>query len=91
MSNELFLVLVLFFISVLYLKCKRRSYFDARPNPEQIEEFTKQIQKNSHVIGKSLDNAKAKMPWMDAVTYEDLRHLANKGELTPEAIKQTLI
>jgi hypothetical protein len=91
MSNELFLVLILFFVSVLYLRCQRRSHFNARPNQQEIEEFAEQVKQNSGIIGKSLDTAKGKMPWMDAVTYEDLRHLANKGQLTKDAIKQTLV
>lgn len=83
--------IILALLLLLWVSCKSRSYFNAKPTAKEVEMYTQQVEKHSGLIGKSLDSAKAKMPWMDAVTYEDLRHLADKGKLTKDAIKQTLL
>jgi hypothetical protein len=53
--------------------------FSHKPNSEESEEYTNTILANRGKFA-SMNTAKAQMPWLDAITYEDIRKLISKDQ-----------
>jgi hypothetical protein len=83
MDEDLKLVVVVFIIFLLarlVLK-PNRDYLQARPHDAERERMVRTIIKHEPAFknGK-LKDLSYKMPWLDAITYEDIRHLIRANE-----------
>lgn len=89
------LIIILVVIVVLlymYLPCRTIEHAGEAEaeNFTPTREMAQDVVANIDTIGKSLDSAKKKMPWMNVVSYEGVRHLMSGGNPTVEQIMSVL-
>jgi hypothetical protein len=81
-------ILVLLF---LLMNCKnKKDGFDSKPSELQKQKFTDEIIKNRSDFVSDMYSAREKMPWLDAITYEDVRNLIRENNFNKESILNIL-
>ncbi len=68
-------VLLLYF----YLPCGSNCENNKNQNFTPTQPMAEDVMKNIGVFGTSLESAKAKIPWMNVVSYEGIRQLLRNG------------
>lgn len=63
--------------------------FESKPTEEQIGKFTNEMIEHRDAF-RSLKDAKNKMPWIDAITFEDARMLKLGNKFNKENLSQIL-
>jgi hypothetical protein len=71
---------LLFLLIILaYIVLDKKEYFTNRET--LAEKQADHIIKNTHYFNSDFYTARAGVPWIDAITYEDVRKLKNGGNL----------
>jgi hypothetical protein len=86
MSSNLGLVIALIVLLIIY-KFSCSEGFNGKPSEEEINKYTKQLITNKPLIETGLSESKSKMPWLDAITYEDARGLIRRDSFTEPNVK----
>ena len=91
MNNfHIFLFMVMAIVIFSHRNCSEKEYLVSRPQANELPRMVRKIMggKDYFSSGGNLDEVKKSMPWMDAVLYEDLRHMYGKGNFTESNIKK---
>ena len=75
----LFLIIIL-----IYMFLDKKEYFNNRE--PLAEKHAATIINNKHYFNNDFYTARAVMPWIDAITYEDVRKLKHGGNLNKETL-----
>jgi hypothetical protein len=71
---------ILVIVIVVYFLCKCRTEgLTNKPSKEQKQYMLNQMLNHKELFSTSLENTKNKLPWVDAVVYEDVRSLIYKN------------
>lgn len=65
--------------------------FESKPSPDQVEQFASEVERHKHLFDRGLYEARSAMPWIDAITYEDIRKLKINGDLNKENVSRILV
>lgn len=93
MCEDLQLVLLICVVVLLLkLTMSNKDFLVARPNSNKREGMVKNIMAHKVLFEKSdLNTAKYKMPWLDAITYEEVRSLILSNKFNAENIRRLLV
>jgi hypothetical protein len=78
-------ILIILLIILLLFKNKREPLAN-KPKPDMIPKMTQQIIENEGMFVGNLNKVKEKLPWMDAVLYEDVRNLSFKKNINTDTV-----
>lgn len=79
----IFLIIIL-----LYIMLDKKEYFTIRET--LAEKRADEIIKNRQFFNNDFYTARAVMPWIDAITYEDVRHLKHSDNLNKSSLVKLL-
>jgi hypothetical protein len=79
-------ILVVFVIALVSTNYKEGLV--SKPNDAEKVQYFNDIVNNKHIFGGqgTFYEAKEKMPWMDAIIYEDVRQLARQNNLNKNSV-----
>ncbi len=82
----LFFIIVLFIILLWDFNCKEA--LTTKPNDAEKQKYINEILNNKKIFGNrhTYYSAKEKIPWMDAIIYEDVRQLARQNNLNKNSV-----
>lgn len=64
----------------------------ARPNDARREQLVREIIRSKNLFRQAtLAETKQILPWIDVITYEDMRHLLRDGKFTEPHIRDALV
>ena len=87
---NIFLSLILVLLLIIFINCSRES-FESKPTEKQMKIFGEQIIDNKKLFNKSFYDTRGEMPWIDAITYEDVRSLISKNKFNKDNVKLLFI
>jgi hypothetical protein len=90
MSGVTYLILAgcLVVLGIMLIKCQKHDGF--KPNRQEQEKRANELVSNIKHVKDGLTNAKQVMPWIDPVTYEDVRKLLRQNNYNKSTIMQVL-
>ncbi len=93
LDYDIYVLLAIF--GILLIVCYKyrmhnRSLFTNKPTKIEADLYTQQIIRNKNVFDTNLYEAKEKMPWIDAITYEDIRKLIRENNFNNKTILSAL-
>jgi hypothetical protein len=89
--DERFLAIVVCMILVVILNI-RKECLEIKPSEAAKIKLANSVVNNQHLFSGTtgFKNARNKLPWLDAVTYEDSRLLSRDGKLNINNVSQIL-
>lgn len=91
MDNILLAVVIIIigyiFYKLITMYCGKE-YLVSKPNKQQKKDMIREVMKNKKMFTNKyrMDDVKVKIPWMDAVSYEDLRRLYRTNKFTNSSV-----
>lgn len=91
------MILIIAFLILLFIlwKCSSGSDsegFVSKPTDADIKKFSDSVLQNNQIFhGGTFYEAREKMPWIDAVTFEDLRILHKNNNLNGTSLREVFI
>lgn len=86
------ILLAFLLLLVMIIICKtektKREGFVAKPTKEQAVKFGGELMNNRSLLRVGFQETKNKMPWIDAVVYEDARALELKNNLNERTVQK---
>ena len=80
---------VIIIIGILVLLNVQTEGLTSKPSNFEKQKYTNEILANKNIFAKStFYNAKEKMPWLDALIYEDVRQLVRQNNLNKNSINR---
>lgn len=91
-TDILILIAIVAILLYLYYNTleESRAYFTGKPTASEKIIYVKQIVSNKLIFDEDLYTAKSIMPWIDAITYEDIRKLIRENNFNEETILSVL-
>lgn len=85
-------VLVILFLFSFYENSRKESLV-SKPSNDERDRMSREVMSNRQLFTNKhvMQDARLYMPWMDAITYEDLRKLIRDKKFTLKNIETTLI
>ena len=82
----LFFIIVLFIILLWDFNCKEA--LTTKPNDAEKQKYINEILNNKKIFNNrhTYYSAKEKIPWMDAIIYEDVRQLVRQNNLNKNSV-----
>ena len=85
------LVCCIIILLFLLLRCwNKKDQFASRPTETQKQKFADDILANPVEFQSNMYAVKRKMPWIDAITYEDTRKLIRENNFNKDSILNIL-
>jgi hypothetical protein len=77
------MIVIITLLTLLLIHNTTTEYLINKPSNEVKKKLSKDIISNKHLFGSnsSFENARSRLTWLDAITYEDARILYNDNQL----------
>jgi len=86
--ETLLIICIIILLWKLYECMKTKEFFKGKPDHLEIDNRVNQILQNRDAFNDNLYTAREKMPWLDAIVYEDVRHKLRNGSFNHHELKK---
>ena len=87
--KELTIILIALLLILILFK-NNKECLATRPKDDMIPKMTQDIIENEGMFTGGIELVKKKLPWVDPVLYEDVRHLSIKKNINTDTVSRLL-
>lgn len=90
---EVVIIIVFVLILIYVIDCRGKEGLRSRPSLSQRRKIAADIYKNKNIFvsdSAHIRSIRNFMPWMDAILYEDVRHLLRTGQFNKENLENII-
>lgn len=87
--KELTIILIVLLLILIMFK-NNKECLATRPKDDMIPKMTRDIIENEGMFTGGIELVRKKLPWVDPVLYEDVRHLAIKKNINADTVSRLL-
>lgn len=85
-------LIAIFILAYLIFANKKCENFQSKPNATEIQKYKSDIMSNKELFqNQTLRDVQKKLPWIDPITFEDVRHLANNNNFHHNTVEEILV